>query len=220
MTKKPKLDHLLKTPLGIGKTFIYPKLIHPLGRQKMDFSSVSAQNSQPSVPSSWSSIEELIGESVPPQLQRKPERLKRSFPPKSSPQPSGQKQSLINVKQSLFFPPGISIDATGEVISSTFANQPEDLQKLIQQSLKAKSELKEKMSRRKAAKVEPISTEETEVYKSLGAVTELKKNQEEEEEDKTDVVELLSREVYHLIRQRLAIAQERYGSFYSGRLPW
>ncbi|OJJ16207.1 hypothetical protein BI308_23770 [Roseofilum reptotaenium AO1-A] len=132
----------------------------------------------------------------------------------------GRSKKMLNVKQSMFLPSGISMSASGEVSSSDFTNKPRNLEQLIQESLKARSELKEKVSRRKASEVKPISKDETELYEYSENVTTEMEEEEEKEEDKTDVVELLAREVYGLIRQRLTIEQERYGSFYSGRLPW
>ncbi len=132
----------------------------------------------------------------------------------------GKSKKKLNVKQSMFLPSGISMSASGEVSSSDFTNKPRNLEQLIQESLKARSELKEKVSGRKASAVKPISKDETELYEYSENVTTETEEEEEKEEDKTDVVELLAREVYGLIRQRLTIEQERYGSFYSGRLPW
>jgi hypothetical protein len=131
----------------------------------------------------------------------------------------GRRKKGLNVKQAGFLPAGISIGAKGQVSSSDLTNQPRNLERLIQESLKSRSELKEKISRRKASEVKPISRNETELYEYSKKVID-KEEEEEKEEEKKDVVEFLAREVYGLIRERLAIEQERYGSFYSGRLPW
>jgi hypothetical protein len=131
----------------------------------------------------------------------------------------GRRKKGLNVKQAGFLPAGISIGAKGQVSSSDLTNQPRNLERLIQESLKSRSELKEKISRRKASEVKPISRNETELYEYSKKVID-KEEDEEKEEEKKDVVEFLAREVYGLIRERLAIEQERYGSFYSGRLPW
>jgi hypothetical protein len=39
-------------------------------------------------------------------------------------------------------------------------------------------------------------------------------------EDETDNLELLAREIYHLLRQRLEVERERTGKYYSGRFNW
>ncbi|MDJ1184942.1 hypothetical protein, partial [Roseofilum casamattae] len=132
---------------------------------------------------------------------------------------TGRQNEAMNVKKSMLFPPGISMGAKGDVSSSDFTNQPKDLKALIQQSLKAKSELKEKLDRRKAVQVKPIAPNEIGLYNTLQGVKQEEK-EEEKEEDKTDNVELLAREIYQLVRQRFQIEQERYGPSYSGRLPW
>lgn len=42
--------------------------------------------------------------------------------------------------------------------------------------------------------------------------------QKESEKEQTDCVEALAREIYSLLRQRLEIERERYGSYYSHSL--
>ncbi|HEY9621011.1 MAG TPA: hypothetical protein V6C78_11615, partial [Crinalium sp.] len=38
--------------------------------------------------------------------------------------------------------------------------------------------------------------------------------------EKTDKLDELAWEIYHLLRQRLQVEQERQGNYYSGRLPY
>ncbi|WP_013322019.1 hypothetical protein [Gloeothece verrucosa] len=53
-------------------------------------------------------------------------------------------------------------------------------------------------------------------------VTPIEEKQESSKtgEDEKDNLELLAREIYHLLRQRLEVERERLGKYYSGRLPW
>jgi hypothetical protein len=39
-------------------------------------------------------------------------------------------------------------------------------------------------------------------------------------QEETDRLEVLAREIYNLLRQRLEVERERQGQYYSGRLPW
>ena len=49
-------------------------------------------------------------------------------------------------------------------------------------------------------------------------IKEAENNQNQDEQDETDLMEILAREIYHLLRQRLEVERERQGGYYSNRL--
>jgi len=76
--------------------------------------------------------------------------------------------------------------------------------------------LAEKAATRKAEPVQAISLPYLGVAEKFTQVTETKEEKKDEEQT-TDKVEILAREIYGLLRQRLEIERERHGFYYNHR---
>jgi hypothetical protein len=67
--------------------------------------------------------------------------------------------------------------------------------------------------------IQRFTTEQTPAQEDISS-TEKPSKQEDSENAESQNLELLAWEIYGLVRQRLEIERERYGNYYSNRLPW
>jgi hypothetical protein len=67
--------------------------------------------------------------------------------------------------------------------------------------------------------IQRFTTEQTPAQEDI-SLTEKPSKQEDSENAESQNLELLAWEIYGLVRQRLEIERERYGNYYSNRLPW
>ena len=92
----------------------------------------------------------------------------------------------------------------------------------MQQVLQAKVKAKAKVEARQGQTVKKITASEMgELASGFMAPAQVQvQSEDEDEEDKKDdgeSFELLAREVYHLLQQRLTVERERYGGYYRDR---
>ncbi|MBD1943858.1 hypothetical protein H6F50_16080, partial [Coleofasciculus sp. FACHB-712] len=165
-------------------------------------SSNSSTNTR-EIPTSWSSISELIGENTPKASESivvQPLSEQRTWEAPQKPiisKPSDSNSSQSNISQPLINSP--QNNSLGNVIQTysmpSRRTSASGMEALIQLMGDADSQV--------GAIDQSVSTVD-----------------DSSSEEATDNLELLAREVYSFIRQRLEIERERRGNNYSGRLPW
>ncbi|MBD1897114.1 hypothetical protein [Coleofasciculus sp. FACHB-129] len=165
-------------------------------------SSNSSTNTR-EIPTSWSSISELIGENTPKASESivvQPLSEQRTWEAPQKPiisKPSDSNSSQSNVSHPLMNSP--QNNSLGNVIQTY--SMP---------------------SRRTSASgMEALIQLMGDTDSQVGAIDQSVSTVDDfSSEEATDNLELLAREVYSFIRQRLEIERERRGNNYSGRLPW
>ncbi|MEG3983366.1 hypothetical protein QUA08_21635, partial [Microcoleus sp. T3B2] len=165
------------------------------------------------VPDSWSSIEELLGEnnaipSDPAVVQTYSTGVQQAVPRQ-------QQQAISDIRTAMLLPPGI-FSGTAGIHSLDLQQQPTSVKALMEKALQSRTKLEEKAAPRNAEPAQTISSSYLGVSEKLTQVTETKEEKKEEELT-TDKVEILAREIYPLLRQRLEIERERHGFYYSYR---
>ena len=145
-------------------------------------------------PTSWSNLAELLEESTPtePELPVIQRRLEERKSVNHQPTIS-QTYPEDEAEEIVFTPEGF------RTVSSQTTNITNNRDGLIQTQREG---IQQQSVSEVISSVEPTSLEE------------------DYTEEDTQSLEILAREIYNLIRQRLAIEKERRGSYYSGRLPW
>ncbi|MFE1745570.1 hypothetical protein [Coleofasciculus sp. H7-2] len=155
------------------------------------------------IPTSWSSIFELLGESTPKASESivvQPLSEPRTWD--AAPKPIVSKASDYNSSQSNISQPMIN------------SQQNNSLGNVIQTySMPSR--------RTSASGMEALIQLMGEADSQVGAIDQsLSSVDDSSPEEAADNLEILAREVYSFIRQRLEIERERRGNNYSGRLPW
>jgi hypothetical protein len=155
----------------------------------------------------------------PLQVRDRPSSMSASpdHPPPDS--PSDVERSIsskqLDLSTASLLPPGTTSTVKGPR-SMKFLEQPAETKSLMEESLKQQAQIKSITSSRKGKATERIRATELEAVNAMPVKAEVVK-QTEEKSQETDYIEVLAREVYLLLRQRIEIDRERTGSYYSGR---
>ncbi|MGL5134741.1 MAG: hypothetical protein ACRC78_19600 [Planktothrix sp.] len=169
------------------------------------------------VPDSWSSIEELLGESN--SMPSEP-TVVQAFSTKAGRQmkhPKHQKR-VLDARTGMLLPPGISRGVAG-IHSLDLQQQPTSVKALMEKTIQTRLQQEQKTASRKAEPVQTLTRSDIGLEESqVSLISEAKKEETKQAETKTDQVEILAREIYGLVRQRFEIERERQGSSYDRRL--
>ncbi|MEM6254095.1 MAG: hypothetical protein AAF821_14350 [Cyanobacteria bacterium P01_D01_bin.156] len=133
----------------------------------------------------------------------------------------------LNLHQAQYLPPGISGGVHG-IRSSRFMGQSAQSADRLQESLFSRAQIKAEANAYQGRHIKKIDKAELgDIAPKLVPAVEMRKfeTQEKQDDEKskaTDTVddksfELLAREVYHLLQQRLAVERERFGGYYRDR---
>ncbi|HEY9598296.1 MAG TPA: hypothetical protein V6D33_11560, partial [Cyanophyceae cyanobacterium] len=173
------------------------------------------------IPSSWSSIAELLGDSptvepASPVIQRYPERQPSSV---TSSKPTviqrrkEERQPENEVEELVFTPEGFQRADSGSDRSSRTSRTGRSL---IQTKKRDRQALQKKTNNSSTASNDITLQMDSEPASQPITITALNSSSQAE----SGSMESLAREVYNMLRQRLEIERERRGSNYSGRMPW
>ena len=183
--------------------------------------------------------------SLPPVIQKKPEKSEKSSPPHSFPPNSTNNNDLENqsthhtinqdIPQSwssladLIGDTAPSIQRTSEqqfspiqhenIVVTSSDNKSE---KLHQNHNHIKNRSKSNSNHHSFIQAKRENNNFNPALTNLNFTTPIQREDELQTllEDNSDSLEILAREIYHSIRQRLEIERERRGNYSSGRLPW
>ncbi|SKB15631.1 hypothetical protein PL11201_770001 [Planktothrix sp. PCC 11201] len=179
-------------------------------RQESDFSTSD-------VPDSWSSIEELLGESNSTPSEP---TVVQAFSTKEG-RPAKERKNrkqMSDIRTGMLLPPGISRGVTG-VHSLDLQQQPTPVKALMEKTIQTRLQQEQKTASRKAEPVQTLTRSNIGLEDSrVSLISEAQKEETKQAETKTDQVEVLAREIYCLVRQRFEIERERQGSSYDRRL--
>lgn len=137
-------------------------------------------SSNPVLPSSWSSIEDLFTVQAPSVIQRQAEP-----------------QSLVPADTS-----DLVLTPTGIHPEKLVQRKPASVQRPPQ----------------KTAAAPPQVSSPPQITEVVMRQSQTEKSTESEVDEQS--FEILAREIYHVLRQRLEVERERHGGYQSGRLPW
>ena len=195
-----------------------------LGRSNPIIQRKVSQSSAQDVPDSWSSVEELLGGTSSPASEP---TMVQTFSSEELPtaeteqkNEQQQRQQISDIRTSALLPPGVYMGATS-THSLNFQQQPNSIRELMEKTLQSRAKLEEESASQTAEIPQqiPMSSIAGVLANNLPTISSIDKAAEKEPEKKqTDRVEALAREIYSLLRQRLEIEKERYGSYYSHRL--
>ncbi|MGG6286219.1 hypothetical protein ACQ4M3_31935 [Leptolyngbya sp. AN03gr2] len=198
-------------------TVVQPKLIDSID----DFTWLDSDLDQnDNTPDSWDSIEELLGESEPPQTDW---NLDQTIPSSSPPtiqrtiDPQFQNNDPISVRVPEVQPMQFAIDYAefsdrdySDTSSSDAPIQAKNYEFISKNSVNPETLGKVPGEVNYADNVLSAAVDEA-LDRTLP---------KEESINDANNLEVLAREIYGLLRQRLEIERERHGNHYSGRLPW
>ncbi|MCF3575745.1 hypothetical protein [Planktothrix agardhii] len=179
-------------------------------QQESDFSTSD-------VPDSWSSIEELLGESN--STPSKP-TVVQAFFKKEGRQAKHRKHQhqTLDFPAGMLLPPGISSGVAG-IHNLDLQQQPTSVKVLMEKTIQTRIQQEQKTASRKAEPVETLTRSNLGLeYHQSSSASVAQKEETKQAETKTDQVEVLAREIYGLVRQRFEIERERQGSSYDRRL--
>ncbi|WP_026798785.1 hypothetical protein, partial [Planktothrix prolifica] len=179
-------------------------------QQESDFSTSD-------VPDSWSSIEELLGESN--STPSKP-TVVQAFFKKEGRQAKHSKHPHrgSDIRTGMLLPPGISSGVAG-IHNLDSQQQPTSVKVLMEKTIQTRIQQEQKTASRKAEPVETLTRSNLGLEEhQLSSAIIAQKEETKQAETKTDQVEVLAREIYGLVRQRFEIERERQGSSYDRRL--
>ena len=179
-------------------------------QQESDFSTSD-------VPDSWSSIEELLGESN--STPSKP-TVVQAFFKKEGRQAKHRKHQhqTLDFPAGMLLPPGISSGVAG-IHNLDSQQQPTSVKVLMEKTIQTRIQQEQKTASRKAEPVETLTRSNLGLEEhQLSSAIIAQKEETKQAETKTDQVEVLAREIYGLVRQRFEIERERQGSSYDRRL--
>ncbi|HEY9866386.1 MAG TPA: hypothetical protein V6D21_19600 [Candidatus Obscuribacterales bacterium] len=204
-----------------SRTNIKPKS-EPIFNNKLSKQGIMIQQqesdfSTSDVPDSWSSIEELLGESNSTPSEP---TVVQAFSTKEG-QPVKERKNrhqMSDIRTGMLLPPGISRGVT-EVHSLDLQQQPTSVKALMEKTIQTRLQQEQNTASRKAEPVQTLTRSNIGLEKSqVSLISEAQKEETKQAETKTDQVEILAREIYGLVRQRFEIERERQGSSYDRRL--
>ncbi|MEM0981454.1 MAG: hypothetical protein AAGH78_14405, partial [Cyanobacteria bacterium P01_H01_bin.58] len=166
-------------------------------------------------------------ESAPPspqERQRQQREEQQDQAANSQQRREDDQEQQLDLRGAHYLPPGVRSGVEGPTSPGRTTGNAET-QKMFQDSLHNKAKLKAAFESRRGKPASKITPQEMGDFAShIVAPVELQTQTEatEEAEDDSEVdsksFELLAREVYHLLQQRLAVDRERYGGYYRDRL--
>ncbi|MDJ0727742.1 MAG: hypothetical protein QNJ38_21790 [Prochloraceae cyanobacterium] len=144
------------------------------------------------IPENWSNIEELLAKSSPPDL------------PKNAP---SMRQRSITVQPLL------------QSKNLTYENELSELDFTINRNVSNDRRVESENKIIQTEQINDETAEDLETYESSERSLNIDSH-EEENDGNDDDLEVLAREIYWSIRQRIEIEQERQGNYYSGTSGW
>ncbi|WRH67992.1 MAG: hypothetical protein RSE13_06805 [Planktothrix sp. GU0601_MAG3] len=199
---------------SLSKTNIQPKS-EPIFNNKSSTQGIMIQRqesdfSTSDVPDSWSSIEELLGESNSTPSEP---TVVQAFSEKEGRQAKHQKRPhrMSDIRTGMLLPPGITRGVAG-IHSLDLQQQPTPVKALMEKTIQTRLQQEQKTASRKAEPVQTLTPSNIGMEESrVSLISEVHREETKQAETKTDQVEVLAREIYGLVRQRFEIERERRG---------
>ena len=187
------------------------KLAKVSGGNRKSMVQTQTKENYKTIPSSWSNIAQLIGDSN----SAKSESIQRKEKYCGD---NEQEKENWTVQKSAFLPPGTWKSNQG-ITNLDLMGQPQQLKTKIQKNLETKTQLKEATSKVTAKAIPPIKQNEVKGHGDPKIaqliIKELTSEAQSNQTNNSQNIEILAREIYGLVKQRIEIDRERQGNFYN-----